>query len=116
VNNYRATVQKIDEIVRGDQAGELVRGRLRNQADFYSLVGAIHGLSQLGHVIDAEMARGHLRAFVAAVENEQTRAQFAPAQSYFSASRAASNDAGPRQTRINTVKEILIGNLAVPQV
>jgi hypothetical protein len=43
-----------------------------------------------------------------------TRQEFAPALSYFNASRAASNDAGPRQTRINTLIEILSGNIPVP--
>lgn len=114
-NSYRATVQKIDEIVRGDQTGDLIRGRLRNQADFYSLVGAIYGLSQLNGVSTSDEARDRLREFISIVEDDQKRENYSPAQSYFAASRAASNDAGPRQTRINVMKGILRGDLPLPQ-
>ena len=114
-NSYRSTIQKVDEIVRADQTGELVRGRLRNQADFYSLIGAVYALSQLGQALPPDQVCTRLRRFIAVVEDEEKRAEFSPAQSYFAASRAASNDAGPRQTRINTIKEIVLGTVAPPQ-
>jgi hypothetical protein len=114
-DKYRSTIQKIDQIVRSDQTGELIRGRLRNQADFYSLVGGIHRLSEEGHELNVDDARERLRQFVAIVETEERRATFPSALSYFAASRAASNDAGPRQTRINVMKEILLGELQMPR-
>jgi hypothetical protein len=111
---YQLTVNKIKEIIEGDQSGELVRGRLRNQADFYSLVGAIHDLSKSAAVLNIEETRSRLRKFIAIVEDEQERGKFSPAASYFAASRSASNDPGPRQTRINMVKGILLGDLVPP--
>ena len=114
-NKYRATIQKIDQIVRSDQTGELIRGRLRNQADFYSLIGGIYRLSEEGHELNIDHARERLRQFIAIVESEERRATFQSAQIYFAASRAASNDAGPRQTRINVMREILRGDLPMPQ-
>jgi hypothetical protein len=115
VSEYRRTIQKIDEIVRTDNSGDLARTRLKNQADFYSLVGAItvilrtqHNQLGTGEIYD------RLRRFIEVVEDEQRRSAFPPAVAYFNASRAASNDAGPRQTRINTMLEILPGNIPVP--
>lgn len=114
VREYRETIQKIDEVVRSDNSGDLPRSRLKNQADFYSLVGAICSLSRSGHEPASGAAFGRLNRFIEVVEDEQRRNTFAPALSYFNASRAASNDAGPRQTRINTLVEILSGNIPVP--
>jgi hypothetical protein len=56
----------------------------------------------------------NLQRFIDVVEDEQKRSEFAPATVYFNASRAASNDAGPRQTRINTMLEILPGHIPAP--
>jgi hypothetical protein len=77
-------------------------------------VGSI-AFSEPGHALDVDNARERLRQFVAIVENEERRATFPSALSYFAASRAASNDAGPRQTRINVMTEILLGELPMPQ-
>lgn len=114
VGEYRETIQKIDGIVRTDNSGDLARTRLKNQADFYSLVGAICSLSRSNRQPASAVAFERLNRFIEVVEDEQRRNAFAPALSYFNASRAASNDAGPRQTRINTLVEILSGNVPVP--
>jgi len=115
VLEYRKIIHTIDEIVRSDNTGDLIRSRLKNQADFYSFVGAISNLSRSGHKIVAAEAFSRLRRFVEIVEDEQARNAFLQAQSYFNASRAASNDAGPRQSRINTMVGILSGSISVPQ-
>lgn len=114
-DSYRSAIQKIDGLVRVDESGDLVRGRLRNQADFYSLVGAINDLSKVGHAFNMNHARARLREFIAIVENEESRTKFNPAASYYAASRSASNDIGPRQTRITMMKGILSGDLLLPQ-
>jgi hypothetical protein len=112
---YRFVVQKIDQIVRGDQTSELVRSRLRNQADFYSLVGSINSLANDGRELDTQSAITRLRQFLSLVDSEDGRARFADAATYFAATRAASNDAGPRQTRVGIIKRILLGELQLPQ-
>ncbi|QDM18724.1 DUF262 domain-containing protein [Tardiphaga sp. vice304] len=114
-DKYRMAIQKIDQIVRSDQTLDITRSRLRNQADFYSLVGGVYALSETGHDIAPDEARERLRQFLATVDNEERRAEIPSAASYFAASRAASNDAGPRQTRINIMKEILLGEVALLQ-
>jgi uncharacterized protein DUF262 len=97
VVQYQAAIRKIDDIVRSDNAGDLIRSRLKNQADFYSLVGGVSRISRSGRAVDAAEAFSRLSRFIEVVEDEQRRHSFAPAQAYFDASRAASNDAGPRQ-------------------
>jgi hypothetical protein len=80
VKEFRETIQKIDEIVRGEQSGELIRSRLRNQADFYSLVGAICVLARSGQSLDYGQSRERLRTFISIVESEALRNTFSPAQ------------------------------------
>lgn len=111
---YQQVIRTIDDIVRTDNNGDLARSRLRNQADFYSLVGAVKVLLQRGFPLNVGDVYGNLRKFIEVVEDEQRRNSFAPAAAYFAASRAASNDAGPRQTRINTMLEILPGHIPLP--
>ena len=115
VEEYCAVIKKPNEIVRNDQSGELLRGRLKNQADFYSLVGAIAQMSRENLRLVAEEVTPRLKRFIDIVENDHQRATFIPAEAYFHASRAASNDAGPRQTRINTMVEVLSGRMPLPQ-
>ena len=115
VLEYRKIIETIDQIVRNDSTGELARSRLKNQADFYSFVAAISSLSKRHHPIVVAEAFRRLRRFIEVVEDEHDRSVFPQAQSYYNASRAASNDAGPRQSRINTMVGILSGSITAPQ-
>lgn len=107
VRSYRTSITSIDAAVRLDLSGELVRSRLKNQADFYSLLGAVHALAREGVRIDEVRTCEQLRRFIDLVDNESDRERFPPAKAYFAAARAASNDAGPRITRINIIKGVL---------
>jgi len=55
-----------------------------------------------------------LQAFIGFVDDPDRRATFSPADSYYAASRSASNDQGPRQTRINMISGVISGDLPVP--
>jgi len=90
----------------------LPRSRMHNLADFYSLFAAVVDLELEGwrptpHAADA------LMAFVARVEEArlETEAGLADqeARTYYEAVRSASNDAGPRETRITIIKGVLGG-------
>jgi hypothetical protein len=113
--HYRAAIERINELIRSDATGELTRSRLRNQADFYSLVGAIHTLSKTGRTVATAEMVARLRRFIGIVDDEEKRPRFPPADSYYAASRSASNDPGPRQTRINMMVGILSGDLPLPE-
>ena len=101
----------IAEILRADTDGTLVRSRLRNQADFYSLVGAIHALQTSGKLASAETVASKLKSFIATVDDPAGREKFSPAAAYYAASRSASNDQGPRQTRITMISGVVSSEL-----
>lgn len=89
----------------GDQ---LVNTRLRNQADFYSLFGAIANICRTGHAIDPDRAARKLLDFIADVEDEGKRAEDADLTAYYDAARSASNDRGPRARRIELMSKLLV--------
>lgn len=107
-NKYRETIAFIRSIVESsDQAKELLTTRLRNQADFYSLFGALKDLAEKGKQCASAEAAKRLLDFVAKVEDEQSRAKDADVASYYEAARSASNDKGPRETRIAVISKLL---------
>lgn len=107
-DSFRQTITLVRNVVVADDAGpSLTRGRLRNQADFYSLFGAI---SECEIVVDEiPEIRDRLERFVSAVEDEDYRAQDTIAKTYYQAARSASNDAGPRKNRIEIIKTVIQG-------
>ena len=107
---FRDTVSQVSEVVSQADGQSLIRSRLRNQADFYSLFGALS--STEGDSFDATSAATRLRRFVDVVEDEQERHAKKDAASYFEAARSASNDAGPRNRRIEIIKSVIAGGIA----
>ncbi|MER7137439.1 DUF262 domain-containing protein [Streptomyces sp. NPDC000341] len=83
--------------------------RIRNQADFYSLFGAVFNLQQSDQLPDAATASERLAGFLESVSDESRRSNVADAVMYYDAARSASNDAKQRNTRIRIISEILTG-------
>jgi len=107
-NAFRDTVMIIKTIIESsDQAKELFSSRLRNQADFYSLFGAIGLLNAEGKLVPAPEAAKRLLGFVADVEDEVKRSKNDQLATYYDAARSASNDKGPRDTRISVMRKLL---------
>ncbi len=108
VANFQRAVVALRNII--DHARDpkgLVGSRLRNQADFYSLVGAIHALLEDGRLMSPEQAAARLSAFVERVESEAERQGDHELMAYFDAARSASNDKGPRERRIQYMRQLL---------
>ncbi len=107
-NSFRAAITKIKDIVESsEQARELTASRLRNQADFYSLFGAINALLSEGKLCNTADAASRLREFTLNVEDETKRAADPDLAGYFDAARSASNDRGPREVRIACISKLL---------
>lgn len=105
--NFRRAIDYLGTIAAAD-SNRLAGSRLRNQADFYSLFGAIaEGLEQLDRLPSAEECSRRLGSFIERVDDPDLRAQDTRATDYFSAARSASNDASRRRTRIDIIKSIL---------
>lgn len=102
-------IRTILDILNADNEGVLVKSRFKNQADFYSLVGAIHALQINSPMPAPADIAARLKVFLQIVEDEEQRGQNSGAQAYYAASRSASNDQGPRQTRINIMKSVISG-------
>ena len=90
----------------------LLKTRLRNQADFYSLFTAVaeslgHGQFNCGS--NDHVAR--LTEFIATVEDEQRRSESRAAADYFRAARSNSNDSGPRKKRHEIMLRVLENSL-----
>lgn len=112
-SRYQSIIGYIADITGEDQAGALLKCRMRNQADFYSLFGAIARLLDAG-LPKPEQALRNLVKFAELVDDDNRRPKFAPADSYYAAARSASNDIGSRNTRINTLEKVLQGALVTP--
>jgi hypothetical protein len=83
--------------------------RLRNQADFYSLFGAVAALLEQSSLPSTSDAAERLERFVAEVNDEEERELSPRAERFYQAARSASNDARQRVARIEIIREVLGG-------
>lgn len=97
-------VQWADGILAGSSK------RLRNQADFYSLFGAILLLLREDNLPEAAIAVARLNAAMERVNSEAERQQFEGAKRYFEAARSASNDIAQRRDRIDYLRNVITGD------
>lgn len=106
---FRRVIGLLSQLFQTERGEDIKRSRLRNQADFYSLFGAIDNVLQAGESIDINQAATQLAAFLAGLENEATRLESTGLRRYYEAARSASNDSGPRQTRLELLSRVLRG-------
>lgn len=112
-NLFREAITKILEFINfGGGKFELAASRLRNQADFYSLLGAIIQLMKDSKSIDPELIAIRMADFLLLVDDRERRESNKIAKDYFGAARSASNDKGPRSLRIDILKQIITGQLS----
>lgn len=107
-NEFREIIRTINEIVTACEDQRAVTGsRLRNQADFYSLFGAISAQRRSGVRIRPEDAASRIAAFLRRVEDPAVRNADPELAQYYEAARSASNDKGPRERRIEYMASVL---------
>ena len=105
---FRRTIETINTIlVQPMNQGALENSRLRNQADFYSLFGAIAENQRNDDLIDDPHAAERLFEFIQGVDDEARREEDPVLQEYYEAARSASNDRGPREARIRIISRLL---------
>jgi uncharacterized protein with ParB-like and HNH nuclease domain len=112
VGRFNEVVKVVDKVVRRPDppAWPLYKTRLRNQADFYSLFGAVSAISQNGAIDpSADLLAERLGSFIEMVENEESRNASNRANNYFSAARSNSNDSGSRRSRVRIIRDVLTG-------
>ncbi|MBW4053503.1 MAG: DUF262 domain-containing protein [Proteobacteria bacterium] len=111
-DRFRATVTAIQKILESVPDPRLITGtRFRNQADFYSLFGAVDRLLQQEALPPPTQIAERLLIFIESVEGEATRQASQAYVAYYDAARSASNDTGPRTTRIEILQLVISGRL-----
>jgi len=113
ITRFHDTVEVLRTLVSSDRGQALARTRLRNQADFYSLFGAVSEMVAAGDRISPWDVLLRLESFVKVVEDPDKRADSKEATNYFEAARSASNDAGPRRIRLDIMKDVLTGAVRI---
>lgn len=120
-DEYRRTILKIRELLDYsiDKEGgwPLLGTRLANQADFYSLFGAVAELRRDNKMPEASLAVERLRRLMSEIETFSAETSDANVVAYYKAARSNSNDKGQREIRIRVMKDVLLGNvLQLPEL
>ena len=104
---FNRIVEILKTAIETPDGSYLTRTRLRNQADFYSLFGAIGILLQENKLPSIENILKNLQKFIETVEDADLRSSDEKAKEYYEAARGASTDTGPRKMRIEIIKSII---------
>ena len=107
---FRRVVEVIKNIIATAEDIDLTKTRLHNQADFYSLFGAIGILIQEKKLPPVEDCAGNLKRFIEIVEDSDMRSNSEIANDYYEAATGASTDTPKRVKRVGIIKDIIIGN------
>jgi Protein of unknown function DUF262 len=106
---FRSTYSVIMDMINHPDGGAIKASRMRNQADFYSLFGAVAALQGASQLPPSEDAVKRLGEFLEVVESEDRRAAHPDAKKYYEAARTASNLSPYRKQRIDIMKQVLLG-------
>ena len=104
---FRGVVAHLQHLFSEPVVGTPKARRLANQADFYSLFGALLSLDD--GVPPSETMASRLSAFMEAVVDSDARDANEQARLYYDATRSASNDLRRRRDRIQILKAIIEG-------
>ncbi|HMO85224.1 MAG TPA: DUF262 domain-containing protein [Lacipirellulaceae bacterium] len=106
VEEFQEAIRYLQRVVR-DDGQPIATSRMRNQADFYSLFGAVATLNRTGDLPNEHDARQSLLRFLELLDSPKPPPR---ATEYLEAARSASNDAGARTTRIAVVRDVLLNH------
>ena len=107
-NRFQDIINNLAQWSETERGSAILKSRLRLQADFFSLFGAINELLATNKLSQIKDPITKLESFVKTVDDPYKRPEIKWAYSYYEAARSASNDAGPRRDRIDTIKSILL--------
>jgi hypothetical protein len=110
-NRFQDIINYLAQWTETERGSAILRSRLRYQADFFSLFGAIHELMSVNKLSQIKDPISKLESFVKTIDDPTQRPEIKWAYSYYDATRSASNDAGPRRARIDTIKSVLLGDI-----
>jgi hypothetical protein len=116
---FRNTIQKIREILESSKNINLSKTRLRNEADFYSLFGAVAELNREEQLIINDDTGAKINEFLEVVEDKELQDRSREdlndyekkALDYYQAVKSAFTDASPRKDRIEIIKSLFKGDI-----
>jgi hypothetical protein len=109
--SFRQVVEYLRELFEQPTMSQPHIRRIRNQADFYSLVGAILQFLTDGGLPSPTESSSRLSDFFQVVNEDSRREGNDSAKRYYQAARSASNDLRQRLTRIDVLKDVLTGDV-----
>lgn len=113
IASFRSAVGFIAGVLAQADDQTIISSRMKNQADFYSFFAAVAELQEENLLPTAKDVSDRLKAWLAHMRAwEREELPDDPNQTlsrYLAAARAASNDAGPRRTRITILKDVMRG-------
>lgn len=102
-------INLLQQIFLFDKSDEIRTSRFCNQADFYSLIGAIVNDLMKGKVKSPEVYVSKLKEFNSLMDNEEIRKGRLDLESYYQNARVASNRTSARLDRIKVLDSFLNG-------
>ncbi len=109
ITRFQDIIEYLARLGKTESGAALLKSRLRNQADFFSLFGAINEIMQNDEMLQIQNTVASLEEFVKIVDDPGKRSKIKAAKEYFDAARFSSNDTGPRRLRINIIHAVLLG-------
>jgi hypothetical protein len=104
---FLSTIEVIAQILILDTENVIKYSRLSNQADYYSLVGALSENIRNGIIITPEIYLEKLKAFILLVESEEARLADTEIESYYQNARVATNRTSARKERVRILKSYI---------
>lgn len=108
IQRFKNTIDIINEVIKIDQDGTIVRSRFKNQADFYTLVGSIDYLLQERKLPDTKIICQRLIEFINHEVNEESDQDI---KDYYEFIRAASNRTLARKERERILIKTILGTI-----
>ncbi len=117
-NEFRHTIESIKKILELSQDINLSKTRLKNQADFYSLFGAVAELNRENELNITKEIGERIKSFLEVVEDKELNNvsrdslddYHRNALDYYKAVKQSVTDSGTRKTRIRIMKSVIQGS------
>lgn len=110
-NEFRDVIREIKCLIKSSIDLNLEKTKLKNQADFYSLFGAIAELKRENKLKKLTKEIGHrIYSFLDKVDRLDEQSKDDNVKQYYKAVKHSFTDAGPRKTRIEIIKSIIMGD------
>ena len=118
---FRNSITEIKKILESSKQVNLRKTRLKNQADFYSLFGAVAELNREYQLIIDKETGPKINSFLEAVDEKELQDKSInelndyqkQAREYYQEFKKSLTDASPRKKRIEIIKSLLKGDITL---